>query len=169
MEKVIFYITSPQLQDELFPIKVLFLGFAVIFFLIIVFGFLKTQRQINLFFERIFQFLTFKSISSQKMSKDWSKILTKLKSPVESDYKIAVIEADNLLDEVFEKAGYSGKNLKERLDKINPSLISNIEELKKVRLIRDKIISEPNYKLDLEQAKKILDIYKETFHSLKFF
>jgi hypothetical protein len=97
-----------------------------------------------------------------KFMKKWSEIMKRMESGSVSHYKAAILEADSVVDEILEKIGYSGKNMTERLEAVNEIQIENIEDLKKAHEIRNKIIHDKNFEIDLEEAKEIISIY-ETF------
>ncbi|HRY82355.1 MAG TPA: hypothetical protein P5232_01440 [Candidatus Moranbacteria bacterium] len=101
-----------------------------------------------------------------KLRKKWNKVREKMNSDREADWKVAIIEADNVIDDLLERMKYSGKNMGERLAGINPGQIENIEELKKAHEIRNRIIHEEDFKLEKKQAEEVLE-YFENF--LKYF
>jgi hypothetical protein len=63
-------------------------------------------------------------------------------------------------------AGYQGKNPDERLSQITPVELSNIEEIKQAHKLRNRITSEPDFILTLNEAGIIIDIYKKAFQEL---
>ena len=101
-----------------------------------------------------------------KLRKKWDKVQEKIRSTREEDWKIAIISADNIIDDLIARMGYKGENMGERLAGINPGQIENIEELKKAHEFRNRIIHEENLKLTKEQAQEVLK-YFENF--LDFF
>ncbi len=101
-----------------------------------------------------------------KLRAKWEKTRAKLKSKNESDYKVAIIEADNIIDDLIKRMGYAGENFGERLGNITPGQIENIEDLKKAHEIRNRIIHDERFVLTKEEAKKTLGYFEEF---LKFF
>lgn len=101
-----------------------------------------------------------------RLVKKWNKIKKKMESENKSNWKVAIIEADNIIDDLIERMKYPGENMGERLAGINPGQIGNIEELKRAHEIRNRIIHEENFKLSKKQAEKIIGYY-ENF--LKYF
>ncbi len=101
-----------------------------------------------------------------KLRKKWKGIREKIKSEKEDDWKIAIISADEIVDDLIERMGFAGENMGERLAKINTGEIENIEELKKAHEIRNQIILEEDFKLAKEQAEETIG-YFENF--LKYF
>lgn len=95
-----------------------------------------------------------------KLRKKWDKIKGKMEVSNESAWKVAIIEADNLIDDLIKRMGYKGENMGERLAGINPGQIENIEELKKAHETRNRLIHEEDFKLDKETAEKVLGYYE---------
>ncbi|MBN2197876.1 hypothetical protein JW698_01625 [Candidatus Wolfebacteria bacterium] len=104
--------------------------------------------------------------SGNENLKIWDQIQKRLESKKADQLKIAVIEADNILNNFLREAGYKGKNLEERLLKITSVELCNIEELKQVHKTRKKIDTEPEFFLNYGEAKTIVDIYKKALQDL---
>src|SRR6476620_2218786 len=51
----------------------------------------------------------------------WESVLVHGNSMNASDWRLAIIEADTILDEMLKKMGYQGENLGERLKSVEPS------------------------------------------------
>jgi ribosome assembly protein YihI (activator of Der GTPase) len=113
------------------------------------------------------EFFTYKPYGVKRLVKVWSKIEKKMEGASESEYKLAVIEADNILNDLLKKIGYAGQTLGEKLEKITSATISNIDELLEAHKTRNNIVHDPDYKLSLDEAKKILEIYKVALKSLE--
>jgi len=88
---------------------------------------------------------------------------------LESEYKLAVIEADNMVNETLKRMGYGGESLGERLEKLTAATLSNIEEIKEAHQVRNNIIHDPNYRLSLDDARKVLSIFEKAFKDLEAF
>jgi hypothetical protein len=101
-----------------------------------------------------------------RLVKRWSKISEKMKSGSESVWKVAIIEADNIIDDLIKRMRYPGENMSERLAGINPGQVENIEELRKAHEIRNRIIHEDDFNLTREMADETMAAY-ENF--LKYF
>jgi len=97
-----------------------------------------------------------------KMKARWNEVVTRLKSANESEYKVAIIEADNIIDDLIRNMGYPGDNMGERLNNIPEGQLESMEELKRAHEIRNRIIHEENFQVNREYAKEILKKY-ETF------
>ncbi len=96
-----------------------------------------------------------------KLQIKWNKIKERLKSEDQSDYKVAIIEGDNIIDDLIARMGYKGENFGERLDNINPGQIENIESLRFAHNVRNQIIHNENFVLTKDDAYKVLDCFEE--------
>lgn len=95
-----------------------------------------------------------------KLLKKWDKISAGMRDENESLWKVSIIEADNIIDDLIKRMGYKGENMGERLSLINPGQIDNIEELRRAHEIRNRIIHEEDFKLDRKQADEIFGYYE---------
>jgi hypothetical protein len=96
----------------------------------------------------------------KKMKTRWNVVRARLKSDNESEYKVAIIEADNIIDDLVRNMTYPGANMGERLNNVPEGQIESLEELKKAHEIRNRIIHEENFQVSREYAKEILKKYE---------
>ncbi len=110
----------------------------------------------------------FRDISSSRALRAWKQIKKRLKSGNEKEWKLAVIEADAVFDESLKIAGYTGKTFDERLEAANHVRFFNIsvEEIKQARKLKDRIASEPDFKISQNEAGVIVEIYKNACQEL---
>lgn len=97
----------------------------------------------------------------KKLRKKWEKVRSKLESGREADFKLAIIEADSLIEDLIKRLGYSGKNMSERLENIPPGQLEHVEEIRRAHETRNRIIHEDNFSLDRKSAEEILALYEE--------
>jgi len=112
---------------------------------------------------------TFSSATERKSERQWLVIEKKLESASESEWKLAVTEAENLLDETMRRAGFLGDTFGERMQHIEPDQLKNIEDVKQVHEIRNNVVHNPDYMLGLDEAKKVLNVYEESLKELGMF
>ncbi len=72
----------------------------------------------------------------------WNKIEKLFASPSESDWRIAIIEADTMLDEFIFTLGYPGSNLGERMKNINKQYFPALDIAWDAHKIRNRIAHE---------------------------
>lgn len=107
-----------------------------------------------------------KNITRKRSLRAWKQIQKRLKAGDANNLKLAVLEADRILDEILNLAGYPGDNLNEWLENTTVAQIPNIEELRQVHKVRDRLVAEPDFTLTLGEAEIAINIYKKTFVDL---
>lgn len=101
------------------------------------------------------------------MHKKWKKITDRLASGNPSQYKVAILEADMLINKVLSDMRIPGGNMMERLEFLRPEQIPDREGLKQAHLIRNKIIYEKDFAIEKEKAAEILNIFEKFIRQLE--
>jgi len=151
----------------LLVIKIIFLVvFAVLAIGIILFlsqsSFLKVSYLMD-----VSEFFTYRPYGVRKLVGNWAKITRRLDAGLESEYKLAIIEADSVLDDILKKMGFAGETLGERLEKLSSASLSNIEEIREAHKTRNNIVHDPNYRLSLDEARKLISTYEKALVDLQ--
>jgi hypothetical protein len=134
-----------------------------IFFVIYKIFFLQRKRIVHLV-----DFLVREEMPEMRKNK-WDEIQKKIDSENPSDWKMAIIEADSLVDEIIKGIGYKGEDLGERLKNIEPSDFDNLQNIWEAHKIRNKIAHEADaFQLTKEEAKETLEKYKKALRELKY-
>lgn len=99
----------------------------------------------------------------------WSVVQNHLNSENEADWKFAVIEADNILDELVRKMGYDGEDLGERLKAVEPSDFQSLQSAWEAHKVRNQIVHESSgFKLTYAEAKRIIGLYEQVFREFEY-
>jgi len=99
----------------------------------------------------------------------WEVVENHINSNTPGEWRLAVIEADSILDDVIKKQGYEGESLGERLKAIDPSDLSNIQSAWEAHRVRNKIAHEgQGFQLDHREAKRIIGLYEKVFKEFKY-
>jgi hypothetical protein len=108
-------------------------------------------------------------ISKSKLQKRWDKVKSRLKSDNVSQYKVAIIEADAIAEEVLAGIGYKGANMAEKLQQVQPAhLDEHLEALKGAHEIRNRIVHEEDFALDHRMAVAVVGVYENFLDYLEF-
>jgi len=151
----------------IFILKILTLILSLSFFGFTAYLLSKTDWLKRRFIFDLIEFFTFKPYGIPKFSKKWEKIIKRFERGSESEIKLAILEADDLLNEILERMGYSGETLGEKLKRVKKTVLPSLEEILEVHKIKSDIVHDPSYFLNFEQAKKILEIYKKVLSDLE--
>jgi len=135
----------------------------------IVYYALNTTYLRRLFIQDLEDASSWKDYGRSKIFKKWQKIKKRLKKDNEAEYKLALIEAGKILDDILKKMGYGEKSLSDKLRHLSSSHVSNLEELLKVNEICQNVIRDPDYKLNKEKAEEIINILEKSLKDLEAF
>lgn len=136
---------------------------AGIIFLIIKIIYLKRKRIVHLA-----DFIVREEVPEARTNK-WDEIKNKIDSDNPSDWKMAILEADSLIDEIVKNIGYKGEDLGERLRAIEPSDFENLQNVWEAHKIRNKIAHEGDaFILTKDIAKETIEKYKKALRELKY-
>lgn len=150
-------------------LKIIFIILALIFLIGIILLILKNSWLKRRFLEDLTEFFIYRPFGVKKTFKEWVKINKRLEVGQEADYKLAVIEADSLLNDILAKMGYGGGTITDRLKQIDSTILPNINQVWEVHKIRNNVVYDPDYQLSLDQATKILGVYEESLRHLEIF
>ncbi len=169
MNKLISFITSPEIAEILSVSKIIFIILSLLFIIGIIFLLLKNSWLKYSFLENSTEFFTYRPFGVKRTFKQWLKITKRLETEREADYKLALIEVDSLLDEILNKIGYKGESLGEKLKQLDPNTLPNLEQVWQAHKVRNNVIHDPDYHLTLEKAKDVIGIYEQAFRDLEMF
>ncbi len=96
--------------------------------------------------------------------KRWEMIQSHINSPNQNDWKMAIINADTILDEMLQKMGYIGETLGDRLKKVEKSDFNTIDKAWEAHRMRNSISHEGmEFALTEREARRVIDLYREVF------
>lgn len=99
----------------------------------------------------------------------WVRVEEHMNKDNISDWKIAIMEADNILDDIVERMGYPGKTLGERMKVIEPSDFPRLEEAWEAHKIRNQIAHKgTDFALDKGEAERVISMYKRVFKGVGY-
>ena len=99
----------------------------------------------------------------------WMRVEKHIESENPSDWRLAVLECDIILEEMVEVMGYRGENLGERLKQVERSDFNTIDQAWEGHKIRNTIAHEgSDFVLSHHEAKRVVGLYKQVFGEFKF-
>ncbi len=164
-----YNILFPQDEAWYLFLKFFFVAIDTAAVVFIIYVLLKTDYLQKWFLWDWMEFFNYHSYAMRRVTKDWNKIIRRVKTNLDTEFKLAVIEADLLFNEVLKRCGYSGKTLKEKLDKVRPDALSDIDSIRQADQIYQKLLRDSKYKLDYEQTKKIIKTFEKGLKDLGAF
>jgi len=112
------------------------------------------------------EFIKVKGYDTGKLEKRWQHTIRRLESPNMADWKLAVIEAEALTEEVLARMGFGGESFGERLKKMRPDQLPNLDNLTNAHQIRNNIVHDPDYRIDIGEASKTIAVYEKSLQEL---
>lgn len=148
-------------MNNQFNFYVLLIIVIVIVLIAIIFALRNFIRKIKGFFRRQEMY----GLSRENIKRKWKEIEELLNRGDEMSYKIAVVEADKLMDHALKSMAISGKDFGERLKLIN----YKYQETKQAwfgHKIRNRLVHEADFHLDYRTAKQAINSFKNALISL---
>lgn len=163
---IIQFILNPTLTGNLLILKLVFIIISLLFTGFIIFALIRTDFLHHLMLWDWMEFLTYRHHGLATINKRWKKIREKSRTS-EAEARLAVVEADTLLEDTLKRMGFGGQVLRERLDVLTVDILENVEQVKKANEIRHKLVDDPNYHLDMDSAHEVLDVYEKALRNLQ--
>lgn len=102
-------------------------------------------------------------ISAMK-SKRFEVVEKHMTSDNPAEWRLAIIEADTLLEEMVKKMGYEGTTLGEMLKNIEPSDFTTLNDAWEAHKIRNQIAHQgSSFLLTKREAKRVVQLYEKVF------
>jgi hypothetical protein len=99
----------------------------------------------------------------------WQRVVDHLDSENMSDWKLSILEADNILDEMLSKMGYHGDTIGDKLKQVEKSDFTTIDKAWEAHKTRNLIAHEgSDYVLTKKEAVRIIELYKDVFEEFFF-
>mgnify|MGYP001588813571 CR=1 FL=1 len=102
-------------------------------------------------------------------NKQWEVVLEHMNSDGPADWRMAIIEADNMLDEMVKKLGYEGEDLGERLKAVEPSDFESLNSAWEAHKVRNQIVHEGvGFEITKSDAERVIQLYEKVFREFDF-
>ncbi len=99
----------------------------------------------------------------------WQSVEKHIMSPSSSDWRLAILEADIILDELVRALNPVGDNLGERLKGIARGDFQTLDKAWEAHKIRNAIAHEgANFTLSEHEAKRIIKLFEEVFREFNY-
>jgi hypothetical protein len=161
------YFTSVEWQRTILTLKIISLIISGLLFIAVVFLIFRIRANIKKSLEMMVESVAAPGLPKKAMVKKWESVLEKLEKGDENSYKLAVIEADKIFDDILKRIGYQGEDMGERLKQITSAQLSNIDEVWQAHKVRNQIVHNPDFHLTHTQAKRAVEIYQRALEDLE--
>ncbi len=98
----------------------------------------------------------------------WTQVQLHINSKNPGEWKLAIIEADGMLDQLLKSIGYHGETVGDRLKAVEKSDFLSLEAAWEAHKIRNQIAHEgPGFEINEREARRIVGLYEIVFREFK--
>ena len=162
-----FYVTDIGNSMWVADIKWLGVFLTLIFGSLVVLVIIKLQL-IDKLLKTVGNFLLTTAFPKRQLNKSWQKILLRLNKNDEANLRLALIEADNLFDDLLKQMRLPGESMADRLKYIDSSQISNIDEIWQAHKSRNTIVHNHEYPITRNEIEFGVKAYEKALKELEF-
>jgi hypothetical protein len=99
----------------------------------------------------------------------WNTVMEHANSENPSDWRLAIIESDIILDELLTRTGYEGQSLGEKLKQVTKGDVKSIDLAWEAHKVRNQIAHEGgDFILTQRETKRVVNMYATIFAELKY-
>src|SRR3989338_5626226 len=166
IQQIYFLVTNPNMTRVFFPWSAIFGGIGIVMLIFIIWVIWKYSWKQWVYLYDLTEFFTYRAYGTGGLTSRCKNVVKRLETASEEEYKLAVLEADSMLDQSLKRMGFAGDTLTDRLQKVSPGIIVNLSEIRQANAIRNNIVHDPNYRLTLGEARRIIEVYETAFKGL---
>jgi len=162
-------------------INIVFFIFAVVSIFVIIYSVIKIfeiRRKEHKYLEHELEEYAHKHAEEEKkkiekngstQSIRWEGVLHHLSSESPGDWKLAIMDADSMLEDLLDQLGFKGENLGEKLKSVDMEKYSSLKSAWDAHLVRNKIAHEGiQFEISQQEAKRTIAIYEQIFRDFRY-
>lgn len=99
-----------------------------------------------------------------KQNERWERVLKHAYSDNPAEWRVAILEADVMLDELLKALGYDGDGIGEMLKKVEPSDMLTLDKAWEAHKVRNRIAhSGQDFVLTDRETRRVITLFEEVF------
>ena len=102
----------------------------------------------------------------EEVKNNWLRIQELMVSTNPSDWNMAVLHADSLLDEVLIRFGYQGESMADRLKIVDPHQMPSLDRIWSAHRLRNSIAHDPGLQNTRETIEYAIKTYEQALKEL---
>lgn len=102
------------------------------------------------------------------INKSWDRVINHVESFNESEWRLAVIEADIMLSELLDTMNLTGDSIGEKLKGVEKSDFTTLDLAWEAHKVRNQIAHDPAFLLSQREAKRVIGLYEQVFKEFAF-
>lgn len=114
--------------------------------------------------------LHIEEIEAKEKMVQWQVVLNHINSESPAEWKLAILEADNMLDSILESEGYRGETIGEKLKVVDPGDLTSYNEAWEAHKVRNQIAHEGAVTMDFSKkmARDTIGKFEKVFRELGY-
>ena len=104
----------------------------------------------------------------EEVKNNWLRIQELMASLNPSDWNMAVLHADSLLDDILIRLGYQGETMADRLKIVDPYQMPSLDRIWSAHRLRNSIAHDPGLQNTRETIEYAVKTYEQAFQELGF-
>jgi len=106
---------------------------------------------------------------TQRVNARWQKVVDHSLSENENDWRLAILEADIMLDELLDVQGYRGDTMGDKMKQVERSDFNTIDMAWEAHKARNQIAHQGSqFDLNLREVRRIIGLYEKVFKEFHF-
>lgn len=102
----------------------------------------------------------------KEVSDEWSETKKLAASSNPSDWNMAILRADAILDDILQHMGHEGNTVKERLDRVDPTILPSYDRVVSAHRVRNMVAHDPTVAHTKETIDHALASFELAFKEL---
>lgn len=107
------------------------------------------------------------SVKTPVIANAWGKVQSRLKDGSANSLRLAIIEADGVVDNALRRLGLSGETFADRLGHLDPEKYSTLDRLWDAHRIRNNLVHTPDFQVPTAKAEEAIAAYEAFLKEIK--
>lgn len=170
VKNILIYIESVTPSRASFMwIEITLVVLALVFFALIIWFALREQ-EIHREEDEKYAPIHVEEIEAKEKLVQWQVVLNHVNSESTAEWKLGILEADNMLDEILELEGYQGESIGEKLKAMDPADLASYSDAWEAHKVRNQIAHEGAATMDFSKklARDTLLKFENVFKELGY-
>ncbi len=136
---------------------------------VVVYSFMKISEMAAEETKRLHSALNWENVVAVQKNSRWDAVEKHIASHNPSDWRVAIIEADTILEEIVDRMGFHGATLGERMKSMTPTDFPHLQEVWTAHKLRNTIAHEGmTFELSRKEAEDAINTYHRVFKELEY-
>lgn len=102
-------------------------------------------------------------------NRQWERVLEHVSADKENDWKLAILEADTILNEMLTAMGYRGDSIGEQLKQVEKSDFRTLDNAWEAHKVRNRIAHDGHkFAISQHEARRIIELYRSVFEEFHY-